>query len=281
MPSLFRRKSSDLVTDAVDEANARARTTRSAASGGRPTRTVAAKATTTRTTTTRATGGTVTKRPGAKATTTTVTKTTAKTAATKATPAKATTLRSTTLDADDTSARRGHTPSKRDLGQSTPKRRVDGRIVEAPPANRREAWRRSREKQRETRAEQRAGMLAGKDEFLMKRDRGPERAYVRDIVDSRRNFASLFMPLALVVILGTAVTSPTIRTIANTLWYLMALGIVVDSILLTRKVKQLMPLKFPKDPNKPRSYYAYAIMRALSPRRLRTPAARFRAGDEI
>src|SRR5690606_32859094 len=85
---------------------------------------------------------------------------------------------------------RAYTVSKREMGKITPKRRQGGRKVEPPPANRREAMKRMREKQRQARAEARAGMLAGKEEYLPARDKGPERRLVRDIVDARRNLAS-------------------------------------------------------------------------------------------
>jgi hypothetical protein len=280
MPSLFRRKSSDLVTDAVDEA--KARTTRPAAkktAGTAGAKTAGVKAATSQATTAKATTVKATKAAGTNATAAAKS-----TTAPRTTSARAATLKSTTLatDESDTVTRpRGYTQSKKDLGQATPKRKAGGRVVESPPANRREAWRRARAKQRESRQEQRAGMMAGKEEFLMKRDKGPERAYVRDIVDSRRNFTTFFMPLALVVVVGSLFSDPTIRIIANMIWYLIALGIVLDSIALSQKVKRLMKQKFPKDPNKPRSYYFYAIMRALSPRRMRTPAARVSRGDAI
>ncbi len=205
----------------------------------------------------------------------------------KSTTPKSTTLKSTTLtpakkgaaeaEPSDTPSRpRGYTPSKKELGLATPRRRGGGRIAEPAPANRREAMRRQRQKDREARMEQRAGMMAGKEEFLMKRDRGPERALVRDIVDSRRSLATMFIPVALVVILGTSVAAPQVRQFANILWYCVALLIIVDSFFLTRKVKRLLKEQFPKNPLPPRSYYFYAIMRTLSFRRLRMPAPRVR-----
>ena len=36
-------------------------------------------------------------------------------------------------------------------------------------------------------------MLAGEDEYLLPRDKGPVRAYVRDFIDARRNLVGLFM----------------------------------------------------------------------------------------
>jgi hypothetical protein len=177
---------------------------------------------------------------------------------------------------------RAYTPSKRELGQATPKRKHGGRIVEAPPTNRREAAKRMRAKQREARAEARAGMIAGKEEFLPPRDKGPERALVRNIVDSRRNVASYFLPAALLVIIGSSTAMPAfVQVGANLFWVLLALGVVVDSLLLTRKIKRLITERFPKAARPPKSHYWYAIMRSLNIRKLRMPAARVKLGEKV
>jgi hypothetical protein len=177
---------------------------------------------------------------------------------------------------------RGYTPSKRELGQATPKRKHGGRVAEAPPANRREAMKRMRAKQREARAEARAGMIAGKEEFLPPRDKGPERALVRDIVDSRRNIASYFLPGALVVIIGASAAMPWYVQIgANVFWVLLAVGVIGDSFILTRKIKRLISERFPKAAKPAKSHYWYAIMRSLNIRRLRMPAAKVKLGHKV
>jgi Protein of unknown function (DUF3043) len=177
---------------------------------------------------------------------------------------------------------RAYTPSKRELGRTTPKRKTGGRVVEAPPANRREALKRSREKQRESRAEARAGMMAGKEEFLMARDKGPERRLVRDIVDSRRNAASYFLPGALIVVFGSSGSMPSyVRLAANMFWVVLALAVIVDSFILTRKVRRLITERFPKSTTRPRSLYWYAIMRSLNFRKLRMPAPQVKIGAPI
>jgi hypothetical protein len=184
---------------------------------------------------------------------------------------------------------RAHTPSKRELGKATPKRGKGPRVVETPPKDRKEALRRARQKQqelrakqREARAEARAGMLAGKEEYLPARDRGPERALVRDIVDSRRNLASLILPGALVMLVfATGMMPPILSAAVNFAWMLLALGVIVDSFLLSRRVKKFMLQRFPKNPLPPRKYYFYAIMRSLQMRRLRLPGAKIKAGTKI
>jgi hypothetical protein len=174
---------------------------------------------------------------------------------------------------------RAYTPSK---GKVTPKRKSGGRAAEPPPANRREALKRLRTKQREERAEQRAGMAQGKEEFLLARDRGPERALVRDIVDSRRNVASYFLPGALIVVLGSSgAMPPQVQLGANLFWFLLAIGVIIDSFLLSRKIRTLLEQRYPKSTTRPRSHYWYAIMRSLSFRKIRMPKPRVKIGEKI
>ena len=46
-------------------------------------------------------------------------------------------------------------------------------------------------------SDRREKMMAGEEAYLLPRDQGPVRRYVRDIVDSRRNVLGLFMPSTL------------------------------------------------------------------------------------
>ncbi len=306
MPSLFRRKSDDLVTDSVTEANTRAakaarghpvtKSTGTAAAkgngaaGARSAGAAGAKSA-------KVTGASGAKSSGAKVAAGKAKATATRPAAgapagTGAVPAKATkigstriTVKPTEVEADDAAEQarpRGYTASKKELGQATPKRRAGGRVVEPPPANRREAARRMRTKQREARAEARAGAMAGNPDYLPKRDQGPERALVRDIVDGRHSLARGFMPAALLLILVTSSAMPVpVRYIGNTIFYLLILGVLVDCVLLCRRIKKLMRERFPKDPLPPRSYYFYGIMRALAFRKIRMPAPRVKVGDKL
>jgi hypothetical protein len=177
--------------------------------------------------------------------------------------------------------RRGHTPSKKELGKTTPKRSQARRVVEPPPANRREAARRLREKQRKARAEQREGMRLGKEEYLFPRDKGADRALVRDIVDSRRNVASYVLySFFILIFVSSPALPPAIRFGANLFFYLLLLAVVLDSMLLVRRVKSILLERFPKEPIRKGTTW-YAIMRSLSIRRLRLPAPRVKLGQQV
>jgi hypothetical protein len=178
---------------------------------------------------------------------------------------------------------KGRTLSKRELGQQTKKRpSANPRRVDPPPADRKEAVKRSREKARQDRAERRAAMMAGDDRYLLPRDKGPERAMVRDVVDRRLTIGTWFFGGALVVLIGSsAAMPPIVQAVSNILWALLAFGTLLDSILLGREVRRRMREQFPKSTQKMSSLYLYASMRGLTFRRLRVPKPRVKIGQKL
>ncbi|GAB3985101.1 DUF3043 domain-containing protein [Plantactinospora veratri] len=182
-----------------------------------------------------------------------------------------------TPEEESASARpRGYTPSKKELGRETPKRPSSGRRVagDAKPLTKQEA----RERRRQLRAESAA-------EFRREggpRDRAPERGLARDVVDSRRTVGTWFFGGALVVLIGSANTMPpVVRFASNLLWGLLAIALVIDSVLISRKIKKLVRQRFPKTDQRMGSLYLYAIMRSITFRRMRAPVPRVNLGDKI
>lgn len=178
---------------------------------------------------------------------------------------------------------KSYTPSKKELGVTTPKRQNAGRRVGEPaPTNRREAYRSTKDRQRAERAEASAGMRAGDERYLLARDRGPERKLVRDIVDSRRTVGTWFFAGALIVLIGSSTKMPVqIQVFANLLWALLAVGVIVDSFLISRKVKRLVAERFPKSTQRVGSLYLYGIMRGLTFRRMRVPKPQVDLGTKV
>lgn len=182
----------------------------------------------------------------------------------------------TTAEEPTTGRSRSYTPSKRELGQTTPKRPGAQRqpAAAAKPLTKEEARQQRRRRRADTRAEfRREGGP---------RDRGPEKALARDVVDSRRTVGTWFFVGALVVLFGSQPTMPPVVQLAsNLMWALLAVGVVVDSILISRKIKKLVQARFPKTDQRMGSLYLYAIMRAMTFRRMRAPAPRVKIGDPI
>jgi Protein of unknown function (DUF3043) len=180
----------------------------------------------------------------------------------------------TTEPVEETAPRsKGYTPSKKELGVVTPKRNnPQRRVVEPAPSNRREAARQMKDRQRAERAEATAGMRAGDERYLLARDRGPERLLVRNIVDSRRTVGTWFFAGALIVLIGSSTKMPVqVQLAANVLWALLAIGVIADSVLISRKIKKLVTERFPKTTQRMGSLYLYGIMRGLTFRRMRVP----------
>ncbi|RIV38468.1 DUF3043 domain-containing protein [Micromonospora radicis] len=168
---------------------------------------------------------------------------------------------------------RGYTPAK---GRETPKRPAAGR---RPPGSTKPL---SKDEAKALRRERRAEAAA---EFRREggpRDRGPERLLARNVVDSRRTVGTWFFGGALVVLIGSnQAMPPVIRLASNLLWGALAIGVVIDSVLISRKIKKLVRARFPQSTQRMGSLYLYAIMRAITFRKLRTPEPRVAIGDQV
>ncbi len=169
-------------------------------------------------------------------------------------------------------------------GRPTPKRReAQGRRagpLPPPPKTRREAYRRMRQRNTGRRDEVKAGMRSGDDRYLAARDRGPVRALVRDIVDTRRNIGSIFLVVAALVLVGYIVPSPQVRTWTLSLWMAVFVLIIIDSFVLAARIRRLVRERFP-DQAKARGLVWYGVQRSTMIRRWRMPHARLRPGDPI
>lgn len=196
-----------------------------------------------------------------------------------------------TTEAVDVSGK-SFTPGK---GKATPKRReAEAKRrgpVAPPPTTMREAMKRNKELRKanpqtkeDRRAEakaRRAAMMRGDDKALLPRDRGPVKAYVRDLVDSRRNLLGLFMPLAILVFLALVVPLPQVQSYITVLCTAMLLVMAIEGFVNGRKIARLVREKFPKETVSGRSTGWYAFVRASQIRRLRVPKPRLKPGDPI
>jgi hypothetical protein len=169
-------------------------------------------------------------------------------------------------------------------GRPTPKRtEAQGRRPgppPPPPTTRKEAYKRMREQQATRRSETRQGAARGDDAYLPARDRGPVRKLVRDVVDSRRNVGSFFLAIAGVALIGTIVPSLVVRNYASFLLFGFFLLLIVDSVVLGRKIKRRVAGRFPEQ-QKTRGLIWYGISRATMIRRWRFPKPEVPLGADV
>ena len=172
-------------------------------------------------------------------------------------------------------------PRSEGKGRATPKRREAEkgrrRAITAPPKDRKQAYREARERSRDERKTSMQALRTGDERHLPPRDRGPVRRYARDIVDARRSVAEFFLPLAVVILVLTYVGSEALQTAGGALWMALVVLIVIDSVLLARKLKRGLRRSFPDESQK--GALPYALMRSMQIRRFRLPPPRIKAGS--
>ena len=165
-------------------------------------------------------------------------------------------------------------------GRPTPKRNQKARgPVSAPPTNRREAAKALRAKQAEQRSAIRSGSKAGDEKYFLARDRGPERSYVRDIVDSQRTLGPILLPY-MVFVIGIGFTNdPQLYAISFLSMLAMMLVVGINFVILGRGISQKLKARFPDV--KARKHVFYGIQRTMLIRRWRTPPAKVAIGADV
>lgn len=201
---------------------------------------------------------------------------------------------------------KGYTPKK---GRPTPKRReqelangVRHEIMEAPltakeARARRKALKESmskeefkalkkqeREKERERQRKAREAMDRGDERYLLERDKGPVKAYIRDWVDARRALNNLVMPAALVmlVVMWSVNRLPDIAAVVTPIIMILMLIFLAEGVWIGRRANRAVKAKFPHTDEKigfSTGFYAYS--RASQPRRWRTPRPTVEIGAEV
>jgi Protein of unknown function (DUF3043) len=195
-----------------------------------------------------------------------------------------------------TSAAAGTTAPK---GRPTPKRNQGRRGPVAPaPMTGAEARRRRKElggpkltraerkaeriARRADTADRRERMMAGDDAYLLPRDKGPVRRFVRDVVDARRNVLGLFMPAALgLIFVMLAVPSLAVQRLLSPAMLVLVVIMVIDGFLVGRKVNKLVDQKFPDNTESGWKLGFYAASRASQLRRMRAPRPQVNRGDKV
>lgn len=212
-------------------------------------------------------------------------------------PADGSRATTATASAPGTGANPAKAASTAGKGRPTPSRReAQGRRrgpVAPPPMTSKEARARrkeargSKEERKAAAAERRAAaqdrrarMLAGEDKYLLPRDQGPVRAYVRDLVDARRNLVGLFMPMALLLILSMF-AAPAWQSIITLAMLVMMVFMIAEGFLLGRVVNRRVRERFPKSTDTGFRLGWYAFVRASQMRKMRAPKPRLGPGDPV
>lgn len=169
-------------------------------------------------------------------------------------------------------------------GRATPKRRdAQKRRRQPVPTNKKEAAKMRREKTREQRMLQRQALLSGDERHLPARDAGPAKRLARDVVDSRFTLGQIFFGLILVVLVASLLVNPhkyaATAAAINLMSLVTVFAVFVDSLLVGRRAKRLVVTAY--DDKAGYGVMAYAMIRAMQPRRFRRPPPKVKRGESI
>jgi len=160
-------------------------------------------------------------------------------------------------------------------GRPTPKRSDAQARNKRPlvPTDRKAAGKVSREAAREERARMQVALTTGDERHLPHRDRGPQKRFVRDVVDARRNVGEYFLIIAgaslLISLLSSSLGSRGLLVATTLLIYVMLAIAIVDCFVLSRRLKRALAQRFGTDLEP--GLTGYGVTRALQIRRLRRP----------
>ncbi|MDN3239750.1 DUF3043 domain-containing protein [Glycomyces tritici] len=112
------------------------------------------------------------------------------------------------------------------------------------------------------------------DKYHLPRDRGPERLLVRDIVDSRWSVGQYYMFGAFGILILSTSGSVQLQSYLFIALIALTAVIVIESVLLARRVKRIVFARFPKSEQRKGGLYWYAIQRSIMPRSMRSPRPR-------
>ncbi|WP_246133445.1 DUF3043 domain-containing protein [Mycobacterium helveticum] len=128
--------------------------------------------------------------------------------------------------------------------------------------------------------ERRERMMAGEEGYLLPRDQGPVRRYVRDVVDARRNLLGLFMPATL-FLLFVMFAVPQVQLYMSPAMLVLMAVMAVDALILGRKVVGMVDAKFPNNTESRWKLGLYAASRASQMRRMRAPKPQVERGRSV
>lgn len=163
-------------------------------------------------------------------------------------------------------------------GRPTPTRKEAEAAAKARakvPRTRKDAARAARESRATRSAQVREAMKTGDERYLPPRDKGPQRRFLRDLVDSRLCMAELLLPLLVAIMVTTAIS----QRLASGLWSGTIVLVGLDSALLVFRVRRELRKRFPGEST--RGAIIYALMRSIQLRWLRMPRRMVKLGATL
>jgi hypothetical protein len=167
-------------------------------------------------------------------------------------------------------------------GRPTPSRKEAEAAAKARakvPRTRREQMLAQRGARSESSQTIRAAMKSGDERFLMARDKGPVRRFIRDFVDARFSFVELMVPLLILTLVLGYSGNQYLAGIGNSVLFGTFCLVILDIVLMRFRLRRELTRRFPDEPFKGHTYYA--VMRGLQMKFMRMPKAKVKIGQTL
>ena len=169
-------------------------------------------------------------------------------------------------------------------GRPTPKRKEAQAQKLRPlvPKDSKEQRKRAKARIRERENIEYEAMRTGDLQHMPKAERLPWRVYTRDYIDARFNIGEFFIPVALVILIASVILTavypnPVVTLILMTVLYVYLFAIVIDVVVMWRKLKKLLIAKYGEQSVATGMRTgSYAWSRAIQLRRWRLPKTRYK-----
>ncbi len=167
-------------------------------------------------------------------------------------------------------------------GRPTPSRKEAEAAAKArakAPRSRKEQAAAQRSQRTESSRKVREAMKTGDERYFLARDKGPERRFIRDYVDSRFSFLELMIPAMLATLVMGYSNVTALERISNLMLFGMFLLIIIDMVTIRFRLRRELVRRFPGETHKGTTWYA--ISRSMQMKFMRLPKSRVRIGERL
>ena len=155
------------------------------------------------------------------------------------------------------------TPTRKEREAANIKPLVGNRSKEARAA--------AKIQQRDARLKARAAMMAGDEKYLLGRDQGPQRKIAREIVDGRYTLIEGLMPLMVLFLLVTSVTSAAVNNIITLVMIIALVVVSLEATLMHKLIGERIKERLGSTTKMQKGTWFYVFTRGMQPRPLRIP----------
>jgi hypothetical protein len=173
-------------------------------------------------------------------------------------------------------------PKATGKGRATPSRKSQEAANLRPLVGKKtpEAKKADKARVREERMKARTGMANGDEKYLTARDRGPQRKFVRDYVDSKFTLGEMVMPALMLVILISAIDSYIVQLATLLTMWTLFIGVGINGWLLGRGAVKALEAKYGASKVEAGTKW-YAAMRSIQMRPMRLPKPQVKRGTKV